>query len=149
MDQPLTRREIDVVGAVIVDGGLVLCAQRGPGGDAGGMWEFPGGKVEPGESAAVALAREIHEELGCVVEVGDPVTTTRHVGASVVVVLSTFWCRIASGTPVPVEHAAIRWLPTDQLDELAWAPADVPAVELVTAHAARISARMRPLGEIS
>ncbi|MBM0124152.1 (deoxy)nucleoside triphosphate pyrophosphohydrolase [Pimelobacter simplex] len=123
--------EIEVVGAVIVQDGLVLCAQRGPGGEAGGLWEFPGGKVEPGESPAAALAREIHEELGCVVEVGDPVTTTRHVGASVVVVLSTYWCRVVSGTPAPVEHAVVRWLPPGRLDGLAWAPADLPAVELV------------------
>lgn len=139
--------EIEVVGAVIVHGGLVLCAQRGLGGEAGGMWEFPGGKVEPGESPADALAREIHEEIGCVVEVGAPVTTTRHVGASVVVVLSTYWCRVVSGVPVPTEHAAIRWLPADRLVELAWAPADLPAVELVAAQAVRISAGIRPLGE--
>lgn len=141
--------EIEVVGAVIVHDGLVLCAQRGPGGETGEMWEFPGGKVEPGETPAAALVREIHEELGCLVSVGDLVTTTRHVGTSVVVVLSTYWCRLVSGTPVPSEHAAIRWLPVDQLDELAWAPADVPAVELVAAQAARISAGMRPLGEMS
>lgn len=125
--------EIEVVGAVIVQDGLVLCAQRGPGGEAGGMWEFPGGKVEPGESAPAALAREIHEELGCVVDVGDLVTTTRHAGSSVVVVLSTYWCRVVSGTPVPTEHAAIRWLPVGRLGELDWAPADVPTVGLVEA----------------
>jgi len=123
--------EIEVVGAVIVRDGLVLCAQRGPGGDAGGRWEFPGGKVEPGETPAAALAREIREELGCVVEVGGPVTTTRHVGSSAVVVLSTYWCQVMSGSPAPVEHAAIRWLRPDRLDELDWAPADLPAVELV------------------
>lgn len=123
--------EIEVVGAVIVRDGLVLCARRGPGGDAGGMWEFPGGKVEPGESPQGALARETHEELGCVVEVGAPVTTTRHVGARLVVVLSTYWCRVVSGTPHPREHAEVRWLPASRLAELAWAPADVPAVELI------------------
>ncbi|WP_257440829.1 (deoxy)nucleoside triphosphate pyrophosphohydrolase [Nocardioides daeguensis] len=123
--------EIDVVGAVIVQDSLVLCAQRGPGGEAGGRWEFPGGKVEPGEDPRAALAREIHEELGCLVEVGDPVTTTRYVGSSVVIVLSTYWCRVVSGTPAPTEHAAIRWLPAAQLGELDWAPADLPAVAMV------------------
>ncbi|WP_246086864.1 (deoxy)nucleoside triphosphate pyrophosphohydrolase [Nocardioides humi] len=123
--------EIEVVGAVIVRDGLVLCARRGPGGEAGGMWEFPGGKVEPGESPQAALAREIREELGCVVEVGDLVTTTRHVGSAAVVELSTYWCRVVAGTPEPTEHAAVRWLPAARLGELEWAPADVPAVELV------------------
>jgi 8-oxo-dGTP diphosphatase len=141
--------EIEVVGAVIVHDGLVLCAQRGPGGEAGGMWEFPGGKVEPGESPAAALAREIQEELGCVVDVGGPVTTTRHVGASVVVVLSTYWCRLVSGTPEPAEHVALRWLPPDQLAELAWAPADLPAVELAAAQAPRIFAGTPPVGDTS
>ncbi|TNM46099.1 (deoxy)nucleoside triphosphate pyrophosphohydrolase [Nocardioides albidus] len=140
--------EIEVVGAVIVRDGLVLCAQRGPGGEDGGRWEFPGGKVEPGESPRSALAREIQEELGCGVEVGAAVTTTRHQAARVIV-LTTYWCRLTSGAPLPEEHAAIRWLPADQLDELDWAPADLPAVALVAAQAARISAGMRPLGEIS
>ncbi len=69
-------RQIDVVGAVIVNDGLVLCAQRGPHGTLAGLWEFPGGKIEPDETARDALEREIAEELGCDVEVGNEVTTT-------------------------------------------------------------------------
>lgn len=131
MPESTVEKQIAVVGAVIVQDGLVLCAQRGPGGEAGGRWEFPGGKVEPDEDPRAALAREIHEELGCVVDVGDLVTTTRYVGSSVVIVLSTYWCRVASGTPAATEHAAIRWLPAGQLAELDWAPADLPAMALV------------------
>ena len=69
-------KQINVVGAVIVRDGLILCAQRGPGGNLAGMWEFPGGKIEPGESPRDALVREIDEELRCEVVVGDEVTTT-------------------------------------------------------------------------
>ena len=124
-------RKIDVVGAVIVNDGLVLCAQRGPAGALPGLWEFPGGKVEPGEAARDALAREIAEELGCVIEVGDEVTTTSHEYDFGVVTLTTFWCRLVEGTPDLTEHAGITWLAPAELDTLAWAPADIPAVALV------------------
>ena len=125
---------IEVVGAVIVDNGLVLCAQRGPHGALAGLWEFPGGKVEPDETAQGALEREIAEELGCVVEVGDEVTTTSHVYDFGVVSLTTFWCRLVAGTPDPTEHARIRWLVPAELDSLSWAPADIPAVALIQAQ---------------
>jgi 8-oxo-dGTP diphosphatase len=127
---------IDVVGAVIVHDGLVLCAQRGPRGALAGLWEFPGGKVEPDETARDALEREIAEELGCVVEVGDEVTTTSHVYDLGVVTLTTFWCRLVQGTPDLTEHADITWLAPAELDTLAWAPADLPAVALVQARLA-------------
>ncbi len=125
--------EIEVVGAVIVADGAVLCARRGPGGADAGRWEFPGGKVEPGESPQAALAREIREELGCEVEVGGLVTTTRYDGARATIVLSTYWCLLVAGTPVATEHAELRWLPAAGLGAQDWAPADVPAVELVVA----------------
>lgn len=126
-------RRIHVVGAVIVEDGLVLCAQRGPSGAQAGLWEFPGGKIEPGESPRAALLREIAEELDCTVEVGDEVTTTSHEYDAGVVVLTTYYCRLVSGTPRPTEHATITWLPPDELDTLEWAPADVPAVATVRA----------------
>lgn len=69
-------KQIHVVGAVITRGGLVMCAQRGDDGNLPGLWEFPGGKIEQGESKQAALAREIAEELECTVEVGREVTTT-------------------------------------------------------------------------
>jgi 8-oxo-dGTP diphosphatase len=125
------ERQIDVVGAVIVDNGLVLSAQRGPRGALAGLWEFPGGKVEPGEAAPDALAREIAEELGCVVEVGDKVMTTSHAYEFGVVTLTTFWCRLVEGTPDLTEHADIRWLAPTDLDSVTWAPADIPAVEVI------------------
>lgn len=131
MDDRLPRREIEVVGAVIVRDGLVLCAQRGPDGSLSGKWEFPGGKVEDGESGRLALEREIDEELQCVVEVGDEIATTRYDDGRVVVVLTTFWCRIVSGTPQLTEHTDLRWVAPGELGGLDWAPADVPAVELV------------------
>ena len=131
MDDRPSRPQLEVVGAVIVREGLVLCAQRGPGGSLAGRWEFPGGKVEPGEPAPDALAREITEELRCTVEVGDPIATTRHDDGHVVVVLTTFWCTLTSGAPQRTEHAELRWVAPGELGGLDWAPADVPAVEAV------------------
>lgn len=126
-----TAKRIDVVGAVVVDQGLILCAQRGPLGSLAGMWEFPGGKVEVGESPREALTREINEELGCDVRVGEQVATTDHEYDFGIVILTTFYCELVSGTPTLSEHAAIQWLPPAELSALEWAPADVPAVEKI------------------
>jgi len=126
-------REIIVVGAIIERDGLVLCARRAERGSLGGVWEFPGGKIEPGESARVALTREIREELRCHIEVGDEVTTTSHKYDFGTVRLTTFRCQLVNGTPQLTEHADIRWVSYTQLPALDWAPADVPAVKIVSA----------------
>lgn len=130
-------RQIDVVGAVIINDGLVLCAQRGPQGALAGMWEFPGGKVEASETTQDALKREIVEELRCVVDVGDKVTTTSHEYDFGVVNLTTFYCQLVDGVPQPTEHASIKWLTPAELDTLEWAPADIPAVALIRAEFTR------------
>lgn len=122
---------IRVVGAVIVEDGRVLCAQRGQKGNLGGMWEFPGGKIEPDETPREALEREIVEELDCKVHVGEEVATTTHDYEFAIVTLTTFYCELISGTPRLTEHAAIRWLPADGLGALDWAPADIPAVQQI------------------
>lgn len=125
------KKQINVVGAVIVRDGLILCAQRGPDGSLPGMWEFPGGKIEPGETPGDALTREIAEELECEVSVGELITTTSHEYDFGVVELTTFYCELRSETPVLTEHAAVSWLPPTELGSLDWAPADIPAVELI------------------
>lgn len=126
------KKRIDVVGAVVVRDGLVLCAQRGPAGELAGFWEFPGGKIEPGETPRAALEREIDEELGCVVEVGDQVATTTYEYNFGIVTLTTFFCTLVAGTPQLTEHAEVLWLPPARLLELDWAPADVPAVRILS-----------------
>ncbi|MGI6879728.1 (deoxy)nucleoside triphosphate pyrophosphohydrolase [Microbacterium sp. gxy059] len=124
------KKQIHVVGAVIVDAGNILCARRGRGSLAG-LWEFPGGKIEQGETAREALQREITEELECVVEVGDEVATTAHEYDFGVVHLTTFLCRLVEGTPHLTEHTEVTWLRPADLATLTWAPADVPAVDLL------------------
>lgn len=125
------KKQINVVGAVILKDTSVLCAQRGANGALPGLWEFPGGKVEADESPRQALEREIDEELQCAVAVGERVTTTDHEYDFGVVSLTTFYCELISGTPTLTEHAEVRWLPPSDLGTLEWAPADIPAVRLI------------------
>ena len=121
-------KQIRVVGAVVVDEGRILCAQRGPDGQIPGLWEFPGGKVEIGETIQDALRREFLEELGCVIAVGPEVATTVHSYDFAEVDLTTFWCRITEGELSAREHSALKWLPPNELRSVDWAPADLPSV---------------------
>lgn len=126
------RKHIAVVGAVIERDGLILCAQRAPGGEVGGLWEFPGGKIEPGETPRAALEREVREELHCEVAVGQEVATTTHEYGFGAITLTTYRCRLVAGEPLLAEHAAVAWLAPADLPTLAWAPADIPAVALLS-----------------
>jgi len=126
----MTRR-FSVVGAVIVSDGRVLAAQRGTGGSLPNMWEFPGGKIEDGESRQEALVREIREELVVDISVGEEILSTTHDYEFGVVTLTTYYCDLRSGAPRLTEHTAMRWLTPDEFSSVEWAPADLPAVERV------------------
>ncbi|MBB4696820.1 8-oxo-dGTP diphosphatase [Actinoplanes abujensis] len=112
---------------IIVDGRVLACERSAPP-EVAGRWEFPGGKVEPGESDQVALARECVEELGVRVEVGDrvgPDVPLAHGRA----VLRVFAVRLLDGDmPRALEHTSMRWLAKDELDSVHWLPADKPIV---------------------
>lgn len=127
-EQERTPMTIEVVGAVITRAGQVLAARRGPAGALAGRWEFPGGKVEPGETPREALTREIHEELRCHVEVGEQVERTVHAYEFATIDLTTFHCRLISGEPRLTDHSEVRWCTVAELRELDWAAADIPAV---------------------
>ena len=121
---------IAVVCALIERDGQVLMAQRPAHKHLGGKWEFPGGKVEPGETPEAALHRELDEELGCQVEIVRPLTPHTHAYASVTVCLIPFVTRLlsTSGELENREHAALRWVPAAELAALDLPAADRPII---------------------
>ena len=128
-----------VVAGVLVERGQVLLSQRKPGGHLGGLWEFPGGKVEPGEDPRAALARELHEELGVAVDVGAPLEVTQHAYPGKTVLLLFFEVARRPGSPEPraIDVAAVRWAAAAELDDSAFPPADVAVLARVRARLAQ------------
>ena len=122
-----------VVAAVIERDGRVLVAQRPPHKHLALKWEFPGGKVEPGEAPAAALVREIKEELGCDIAVGRALPRSTHAYATMTIELIPFFCRLAPGSaePHPHEHAAVLWATPAELRALDLAAADWPVVAVL------------------
>lgn len=118
---------INVVAAVIMKEGKVFATQRGYGEFKDG-WEFPGGKVEAGESPEEALRREIREELEVEVNVGDLIDTIEYDYPAFHLSMKCYACTIAGGSPHLLEHEAARWLSADQLDSVAWLPADITLI---------------------
>jgi 8-oxo-dGTP diphosphatase len=123
---------IDVVCGVIENGqGKVLACLRPQGKHLGGLWEFPGGKVDAGESPEAALVRELSEELGIDVAVGKalaPVEWTYDRGS---IRLLPFICHILAGHPQALEHAELLWCAPEEFDSLTWADADLPILEQI------------------
>lgn len=120
-------KTINVVAAVIMNEGKVFATQRGYGEFKDG-WEFPGGKVEAGESPEEALRREIREELEVEVNVGDLIDTIEYEYPAFHLSMKCYACTIAGGSPHLLEHEAARWLYADQLDSVAWLPADITLI---------------------
>ncbi|HZW67579.1 MAG TPA: (deoxy)nucleoside triphosphate pyrophosphohydrolase [Pseudogracilibacillus sp.] len=123
------KKNIYVVGAVIVKNGKIFCAQRGRDKSLAEMWEFPGGKIEEGETPEEALKREILEEMKCEIEVGKKLEHTVYEYDFGIVHLTTYYSRIISGKPVLTEHIQAKWLEANELHSLEWAPADIPAID--------------------
>ena len=113
-----------VVGAAVLRDGRVLAARRTAPATAAGRWEFPGGKVEPGETPEAALVREVGEELGCMVAVTGWLAGSVPIGAAHE--LRVALAELVDGEPTPVEHDVVRWLGASELDAVDWLEPDRP-----------------------
>jgi 8-oxo-dGTP diphosphatase len=128
---------VEVTAAVIWRGGRLLAARRRADQARGGLWELPGGKREPGEELEGCLARELREELGIEVSVGERLLSTCHDYPELRVRLHAFACTLVAGEPVAREHQAVRWLTSDELRSVTWSPADLPLIALAEQQARR------------
>ena len=118
-------KQIEVVAAIIHDAdGRIFATQRGYG-DREGWWEFPGGKMEAGESPEEALRREIWEELETRIVIERLVTTVDYDYPTFHLTMHCYWCHVESGSLTLKEHEAARWLSTDELESVKWLPADL------------------------
>jgi len=124
-------RVVEVVAAVIEDDDRFLLTRRQAGVHLAGMWEFPGGKIDPGETDRGALARELREELDVDVEVGDRMFQTRHAYADRTVELSFYRCSLRSA-PQPLLGQEMRWVPRSELALLGFPPADTEFIAMLT-----------------
>lgn len=120
-----------VVGAAILAGGRVLAARRTSPPEAVGRWEFPGGKVKPGETAEAALCREVAEELGCRIAVTGWLAGSAVIGDAHQLTVAT--AKLVSGEPTPVEHDLVRWVGPGDLAALDWLDPDRPFLPEVRA----------------
>ena len=122
------KKSISVVAAIICKDGQIFATQRGYG-NYKDWWEFPGGKVEAGETPEQALEREIREELATEISVGDYLMTVEYDYPEFHLSMACYWCSIKEGNLTLLEHEAARWLPFSDLRQVNWLPADIQVIE--------------------
>jgi 8-oxo-dGTP diphosphatase len=123
-----------VAAVALIDGdGRILIAQRPPGKSLAGLWEFPGGKVDPGETPEGALVRELREEIGIEVEEAclGPFTFASHSYEKFHLLMPLYLCRVWQGTPAPQEGQVLKWVRVGELDAHPMPPADIPLVAML------------------
>ena len=122
-----------IIKAVNENGELIIFATQRGYGDLKGGWEFPGGKIEEGETPQEALVREIKEELETEISVGELIDTIEYDYPTFHLSMDCFWAEIVSGDLVLTEHEAAKWLTKDELNSVEWLPADITLIDKIKA----------------
>lgn len=126
----MSSKRVRVVGAIIRRNNTVFAARRNPDRSAGGLWEFPGGKIETGETPEEALARELREELDIEISVGALVDQSVSEVAGTTIELSCYTAELQGAEPTAsTDHDAMAWVGLHELEQLEWAPGDIPIIE--------------------
>ncbi len=131
MSEIKEKKIIHVVAAIIRKGNEIFATQRGYG-TYKDWWEFPGGKIEAGETPEEALVREIEEELATEINVDKFITTVEYDYPEFYLIMDCFWCSVKHGELMLLEHEAAKWLPLDDLMQVKWLPADIEVVNMIT-----------------
>ena len=135
----MTLRHLHVACALIERDGLLLAAQRSATMNLPLKWEFPGGKIEDGETPEECLHRELREEMAVSIVIGEAFLPCTHHYPDFIVTLYPFLCQLATGAIVLREHAAIQWLAPAELPALDWAAADLPVIADYLAKTPRLA----------
>lgn len=131
----LAAEIIEVAAGLVFRRGNLLITQRPAEAHLGGLWEFPGGKREPGETLEQCLQRELNEELGIEVEVGDLLESLTHVYPEKTVCLNFYLCQLSKGEPEPIGCSSLKWVRPNQLRDFEFPPADERILERLLADA--------------
>lgn len=127
------------IGVAVIwnDRGQILIDKRRQSGSMAGLWEFPGGKIEPGETVEACIKREIQEELGIEIEVGDRLMVVEHIYSQFGVTLTVHHCHNAIGEPQPIECDEVRWVNLDELDRYTFPQANLQIINALRAASER------------
>lgn len=125
------KKRIEVVAAVFRKGNKYFCAQRKNSGELALKWEFPGGKIEQGETHQQALTREIKEELSTEIKVNDRIMTVEHEYNGFILTMHAYYCEVLHGELVISEHLDSKWLSTSEMDDYDFAAADIPIINKI------------------
>ena len=133
MNQTSSTRPHKIIGAAVIwsEKGQILIDRRPLGGEMGGLWEFPGGKIEPGESIEECIKREIKEELGMVIAVGEHLITIDHTYSNLRITLTAHHCQHLSGEPQTIECDEIRWVWVNELENFTFPPANAEIIKAI------------------
>ena len=146
MSETISPTPHKIIGVAVISNGQgqILIDRRRPEGAMGGLWEFPGGKIEKGETVEECIKREINEELGILIEVGKHLITIDHTYTHLRVTLTVHHCRHLTGFPQPLECDEIRWVSLNELDQFAFPQANIQIIYVSTTRISR-----RPNGNYS